>query len=273
MPQDAPLIDVLAFAGVGVERWVAADTATRVLLAGVDWTVRAGEHWIVLGPNGAGKTTLMNLAAAVSQPSTGTVHVLGRQLGRTDVRTLREHVGLVDARIARALKPGLTGLQVVLTGATGTIALLRNRLSPADEARAADMLALVGGAPLAGRRFEDCSQGERQRLLIARSLMPDPELLLLDEPMTGLDLPSRERLIGAVVALARRSPRLPTVTVTHHLEEIPPVASHALLLRGGRAVAVGPIAEVLTSERVSDCFDVAVSVTVRDGRWSAAVHT
>lgn len=262
----------LSFDGVTVERWSRALGRTRVLLHRVDWRVQAGEHWIVLGANGAGKTTLLDLAAAVSQPSSGTVHVLGHRLGATDVRVLREHLGLVDAKTARALKPALTGLEVVLTGATGTISLRRDRLTEAERARAAALLVLIGAGDLSDRRFEDCSQGERQRLLVARALMPSPELLLLDEPTTGLDLPSRERLIQGVVALARDDLSLPTVTVTHHLEEIPPIASHALLLRDGGVLAQGPIGEVLTSERVSACFGVAVEVAQRAGRWAAAVR-
>ena len=243
-----------------------------MLLDAVYWEVGAGEHWIVLGPNGAGKTTLLNMAAAVSQPSAGTVEVLGRRLGQADVRGLREHIGLVDARLARALRPSLNGREIVLTGAFGSIALQRSKLTDAHRERAAALLALIGADELADRRFEDCSQGERQRLLLARSLMPSPELLLLDEPTTGLDLPSRERLIQALVALARETPALPTVTVTHHLEEIAPIASHVLLLRDGRVLASGPIDEVLTGDGVSACFGVAVDVTSRAGRWSAHVR-
>jgi iron complex transport system ATP-binding protein len=258
--------------GVQVERWSATLGRNRVLLAGVEWTVGAGEHWIVLGPNGAGKTTLLNLTAAVSQPSAGTVHVLGHRLGATDVRTLRERIGLVDARLARQLKPSLSGLEIVLTGAFGSIALQRSKLTGDHRERAGALLELIGAADLAERRFEDCSQGERQRLLLARSLMPSPELLLLDEPTTGLDLPSRERLIQALVALAHDDPALPTVTVTHHLEEIPPTASHALLLRDGHVLTSGPIDEVLTSDHVSECFAVPVDVSARAGRWAAAVR-
>jgi iron complex transport system ATP-binding protein len=264
--------DALVLHGVRVERWSRQLGEHRLLLDEIDWTVRAGEHWIVLGPNGAGKTTLLNLAAAVSQPSSGTVEVLGRRLGATDVRELRERIGLVDARLARHLKQSLSGLEIVLTGAFGSIALRRDKLTAEHDERAAALLALIGGSELVDRRFEDCSQGERQRLLLARSLMPSPALLLLDEPTTGLDLPSRERLIQALVALARDEPSLPTVTVTHHLEEIPPTATHALLLTEGRVLTGGPIDAVLTSEHVSTCFGVPVDVGERAGRWSAAVR-
>ncbi|MDQ8046126.1 MAG: ATP-binding cassette domain-containing protein [Patulibacter sp.] len=272
---DSPILAspaALELRGVGVERWSAQLGRNRHLLTSVEWVVGRGEHWIVLGPNGAGKTTLLNMAAAVSQPSTGTVHVLGARLGATDVRALRERIGLVDARLARQLKPSLSGLEIVLTGAFGSIALQRSKLTDAHRERAAALLTLIGAADLGDRRFEDCSQGERQRLLLARSLMPSPELLLLDEPTTGLDLPSRERLIQALVALAADDPTLPTVTVTHHLEEIPPTASHVLLLTDGHVLTSGEIADVLTSDHVSECFGVPVDVGRRAGRWSAAVR-
>jgi iron complex transport system ATP-binding protein len=262
----------VALRGATVTRWSAAAKAELRLLDDVDWTVRAGEHWVILGPNGAGKTTLMHLAGAMAQPSAGSVTVLGATLGGVDVRALRERIGFVDARLARALRGHLTGLQTVLTGAFNTIVLQVRRLRPEHEARALELMALVSAAELAGRRFEDCSQGERQRLLLARALMADPELLLLDEPAAGLDLPGREGLVGALVSLARDRPALPTVTVTHHLEEISPSTTHALLLRGGRVLAGGPAADVLTSARVSDCFGVAVDVSARRGRWAAAVR-
>jgi iron complex transport system ATP-binding protein len=213
----------------------------------------------------------MHLAGAMAQPSAGTVEVLGERLGRVDIRTLRERIGFVDARLARSLRGNYTGLQTVMTGAFNTIVLQNRRLEPEHEQRALELMGLVSAAELAGRRFEDCSQGERQRLLLARALMADPELLLLDEPATGLDLPGREGLVAALVSLARDRPTLPTVTVTHHLEEIAPSTTHALLLRGGRVLAAGPVDEVLTSARVSDCFSVGVEVTGRRGRWAAAV--
>jgi iron complex transport system ATP-binding protein len=197
--------------------------------------------------------------------------VLGERLGRVDVRALRERIGFVDARLARTLHGAMPGLQTVMTGAFNTIILQRRRLTAGHEARARDLMALVGVEDLATRRFEDCSQGERQRLMLARALMADPELLLLDEPAAGLDLPGREGLVAALVSLARERPALPTVTVTHHLEEIPPSVTHALLLRGGRVLAAGAVDDVLTSERVSACFDVPVEVSGRRGRWAAAV--
>jgi iron complex transport system ATP-binding protein len=257
---------------VTVRRWSAALGRELRLLDDATWTVAAGEHWVVLGPNGAGKTTLMHLAGAMSQPSSGEVEVLGARLGGVDVRALRERIGFVDARLARSLRGHHTGLQTVLTGAFNTIILQVRRLTPAHEDRARALMALVSAEALADRRFEDCSQGERQRLLLARALMADPELLLLDEPAAGLDLPGREGLLGALATLARDRPALPTVTVTHHLEEIAPSTTHALLLRGGRVLAAGAIGDVLTSARVSDCFGLRVDVADRGGRWTAAVR-
>ncbi|MDO9408943.1 ABC transporter ATP-binding protein [Patulibacter sp.] len=245
-----------------------------VLLDDVSWRVGAGEHWVVLGPNGAGKSTMLQLAGGVTHPTEGTVHVLGRRIGGVDLRALRERIGHVDAATARGLKRGLDGRDVVLSGAFGSLAPQRRRLRTEHEARADELLALTGSEVLGPRRFDDCSQGERQRLLLARALMAGgpgggPDLLLLDEPASGLDLPSRERLVGALVASARRWPDLPTITVTHHLEEIPPTSTHALLLRDGRVLASGSADEVLASGPVSQCFGLPVTVERSGGRWAA----
>jgi iron complex transport system ATP-binding protein len=256
---------------VDVWRWVAAEERRAELLRGVDWTVEPGEHWAVLGPNGAGKTTLLNLAAAFSHPSAGTVEVLGETLGAVDMRKLRESIGTVEPGLARRIQGRYTGLETVLTGATGSIALLHDRITDDDRARAERLMSEIGVEPLRERRFEDCSQGERQRLLLARSLMDEPELLLLDEPTSGLDLPSRERLIASLDIMADANADLPTVLVTHHLEEIPATTTHALLLRDGAIVEAGPIAQVLTSTAVSATFDIEVEVAHNTGRWAAMV--
>jgi iron complex transport system ATP-binding protein len=269
------------------------DGAPLTLLRDVSWTVRPGEHWVVLGPNGAGKSTLLQLAGGVTHPTLGTVDVLGLRVGRTDLRVLRERVGHVDAATARGLKRGLDGRDVVLSGAFGSLAPQRRRLGPEHEARADALLALTGSEALGLRAFDDCSQGERQRLLLARALMAGaaeapggaasparagaradgggPDLLLLDEPASGLDLPSRERLVAALVASARRWPGLPTITVTHHLEEIPPTTTHALLLRDGAVLAAGLADDVLASAPVSACFGLEVVVGRSGGRWAARI--
>jgi iron complex transport system ATP-binding protein len=256
---------------VTVWRWVAAEQRRAVLLQGVDWTVERGEHWVVLGPNGAGKTTLLNLAAAFSHPSAGTVEVLGETLGQVDMRRLRESIGTVEPGLARRIQGRYTGFEVVLTGATGSIALLHDRIEDGDRARAARLMGEIGVEALRERRFEDCSQGERQRLLLSRSLMDEPELLLLDEPTSGLDLPSRERLIASLDAMADANADLPTVLVTHHLEEIPATTTHALLLRDGAIVVAGPIGDALTSGAVSTTFDIEVEVAHNAGRWAAMI--
>jgi iron complex transport system ATP-binding protein len=233
----------------------------------VSWTVRAGEHWALLGPNGAGKSTLLSLAGATRHPSAGTVRVLGGQLGKTNVWTLRERLGVVDPTLR--MPEWLSVEEIVQTGATGTVQPLADHDDDAERARAVWLLDLLGCADLAGREIGTCSQGERQRIRIARALMPSPVLLLLDEPAAGLDLAGREALLGALERLAETEPALATVLVVHHLEELPASTTHALLLRQGAVVAAGPVAATLTGEAVSACFGVDVRVAHDDGRWTA----
>jgi iron complex transport system ATP-binding protein len=264
-------VAAIRMSAVTVWRWVAAEERRAVLLHDLDWTVERGEHWVILGPNGAGKTTLLNLAAAFSHPSEGTVEVLGHRLGAVDMRKLRESIGTVEPGLARRIQGRYLGTEVVLTGATGSIALLHDRITDEHRARADRLMAEIGVEALRERRFENCSQGERQRLLLARSLMDEPDLLLLDEPTSGLDLPSRERLIASLDAMAEANADLPTVLVTHHLEEIPSTTTHALLLRDGAIVAAGQAPAVLTSAAVSTTFDIEVDVAHTSGRWAAMV--
>jgi len=237
------------------------------LLREICWTVRPGEQWALLGPNGSGKTTLLSLAGAVRHPSAGTVRVLGGRLGEVSVWALRERIGIVDPGLRTP--DWLAVEDVVLTGATGTIQPRWDRYGDAERAKATHLLDLLGCASLIGRELKTCSQGERQRVRIARALMPDPALLLLDEPATGLDLPAREALLAALATLAREHPGLATVLVSHHLEELPASTSHALLLRAGETLASGPAAETLVSATVSACFGLPVAVERIDGRWSA----
>lgn len=261
----------LGLVGVDVWRWHAASGTRKALLQGIDWEVRAGERWALLGPNGAGKTTLLTMAGAVDFPSRGTVQVLGETLGGTDIARLRESIGLVDARAGARFAPMLTVRQVVRTGATATIGYFEERLTGLDVDRADTLVGLFGLATLAERRFADCSHGERMRTLIARALVARPRLLLLDEPGAGLDLPGREVLLAALARLADDEPALSVVLTTHHLEELPLSTTHALLLRGGRVVASGPIGEALSSATASACFGLPVEVTQADGRWAARV--
>ncbi|MEU8802673.1 ATP-binding cassette domain-containing protein [Spirillospora sp. NPDC048819] len=242
--------------------------AGRLLLEQVSMTIRAGEHWAVLGANGAGKSTLLSILGAYTHPSRGTARILGHTLGRVDVHVLRSMIGQVNPR--HPLESARTARQVVLTGATGTIELVP-RWTPTEEqlARADELIALMGLTRVAGARWPELSQGERGRALIARALMPDPRLLLLDEPTTGLDLVAREQLLAHIDELGRRRPETTTVLVTHHLEELPAGTDHALLLRDGRVVAAGPSDDVLTTDLISACFGHPITVTRTNGRWSA----
>ncbi|MFE7708044.1 ABC transporter ATP-binding protein [Streptomyces sp. NPDC057486] len=239
-----------------------------VLLDSVSLTVRSGEHWALLGANGAGKSTLLGLLGAVTHPTDGSVEILGRTIGRVDLRELRTLLGHVNPR--HPLRSPLSVREVVLTGLTNSVEPVP-RWSASDEqaAQADRLLKMLGMEAKTGSRWPSLSQGERGRTLIARALMPQPRLLLLDEPATGLDLAAREQLLDALDALREEHPELATVLVTHHLEELPASTTHAMLLRAGRSVASGPADEVLTTGRVSDCFGHPVRIARTDGRWTA----
>ncbi|MGW6916432.1 ABC transporter ATP-binding protein [Kitasatospora sp. NPDC054939] len=240
----------------------------RYLLRGISLAVRPGEHWALLGPNGAGKTTLLSLLGAVSHPTRGEVEVLGKRLGRVDIRELRGHLGHVNPR--HPLRSPLAVREVVLTGAANTIEPdLYRKPSPEEVERAEQLIETLGMTAMARAAWTTLSQGERGRALIARALMPSPRLLLLDEPATGLDLTARELLLDSLDLLRHQHPELASVLVTHHLEELPESTTHALLLRGGETVAAGPVAEVLTTGLVSDCFGHPIRITRHDGRWTA----
>ncbi len=258
--------DVLDLIGVTVVR----DGAT--LLEDVTWTVREGERWVVLGPNGAGKTTLLQIAGARMHPSRGSVDVLGDRLGEVDVFELRPRIGLSSAAFAETLPAGEKVADVVLTAAYAVAGRWRERYDELDHRRSGDLLAAFGVGHLADRTFGTLSEGERKRVQLARSLMTDPELVLLDEPAAGLDLGGRETLVRDLSELAsdRRSPVL--VLVTHHVEEIPPGFTHGLLLRRGRVVAAGPLTEVLTDDTLSSTFDLPLEVSADGNRWSARLR-
>ena len=261
LPSPAPPA-ALAVRGVGVVR------RGRALLSDVDLVVRPGEHWALLGPNGAGKTTLLTLLGAAGHPTTGTVDVLGHRLGRVDLRELRRRIGHVDPR-HRMLGDHVLR-DVVLTGLTGGSDLPARWEPTADEADRADALVdTVGLAPRAGTRWSVLSQGERGRALLARALVAAPDLLLLDEPATGLDVAARELLLDVVDDLRASRPDHASVTVTHHLEDLPASTSHALLLRDGAVLAQGPADEVVTGELVSRAFGHPLAVSRAGGRWSA----
>lgn len=249
----------------GVDVWFASGPH---VLHGLDLVVRRGEHWALLGPNGAGKSTLLALAGAQRHPSRGTVEVLGSRLGSVDVRELRRRIGTVDVRLRMPAE--LSVADYVLTGATQTVQPLADRYSPATHERARELLDTFGLAPLADRAVGVCSQGERSRARLARALMPAPALLLLDEPAAGLDLPGRADLLASLERLAVADPTLTTVTVAHHLEELPSTTTHVALLRDGRFVAAGPAQTLHDPVALSACFGRPVRAFAVDGRWYAA---
>jgi iron complex transport system ATP-binding protein len=241
----------------------------RVILGEIDLEVGRGARWVLLGPNGGGKTTLLSLAGARRQPSSGCVTVLGITLGTADVRALHPRISHTSHVLAERMPPDLSVRLVVLTGKRATLSPWFQEFDDADERRAAALLEQVGCAHLAARHFASASQGERQRVLLARALFSDPELLILDEPASGLDLPGREALIDALEAVAAGSRAPTTILATHHLEEIPPSTTHAALLRDGRLVASGEVDGILTPGPLEDCFGIAIEVGRRGARWWA----
>ncbi len=241
------------------------------ILDDVTWQVLEGERWVVLGPNGAGKTTLLQVIAAHLHPTLGTASLLGERLGSVDVFELRPRIGLASAALAEQLPGDETVRDVVVTAAWAVTGRWRERYDVQDEVRALTLLAQLGVAHLARRRFGTLSEGERKRVQIARALMTDPELLLLDEPAAGVDLAGREDLVGRLSSMASDPASPTTVLVTHHLEEIPAGYTHALLLRAGRIHAAGPLDEVLTAELLSQTFGLPLEIDTRKGRWSARI--
>ncbi len=255
--------EVLRLSGVGVRH------EDLMLLRDVDWTVRGDESWVVIGPNGAGKTTLLQVAAAMLEPDEGSAEILGERLGEDDPAELRARIGFASAAVADQVPAGEKVIDLVLTAAYGILGRQEEDYEYGDLTRAAELLDALGCAHLIRRRFATLSEGERKRVQIARSLMADPELLLLDEPAAGLDLGGREDLLRRIAVLAV-SPRAPMmVLVTHHVEEVPPGFTHAMLLRRGAVLAAGPAAEVLTGANLSRCFGVPLIVERRDDRWTA----
>jgi iron complex transport system ATP-binding protein len=255
--------DVLRFLDVDVVR------GGVPIVSQVSWDVAEGERWVVLGPNGAGKTTLLALAATLMHPTRGSVEVLDELLGRTDVFELRPRIGLASAALADRIPPGERVSDVVVTAAYAVTGRWRERYEGGDLGRALALLDQLGVGSFAERTFGTLSEGERKRVQVARALMTDPELLLLDEPAAGLDLGGREDLVRRLGEIAVDDEAPTTVLVTHHVEEIPPGFTHALLLRQGAVVAQGPIAHVLTAEHLGATFGLALEVERRGDRWAA----
>ena len=260
-PATGPVLDLRGISFVRDE---------RVILAPMDWRVQADERWLVVGANGSGKTTLVRIAAMYEHPSSGDVTVLGERLGRTDVRVLRRRIGYSSAAIAAQIRPELTCVDVVMTAKFAALEPWWHRYDDADRSRAVACLDRMRVARFADRSLGTLSSGEQQRVLLARALMTDPGLLLLDEPSARLDLGGREQLVAALAELTTDPRAAPLVLVTHHLDEVPEGMTHVLMLRQGEVVARGPIESTLTSAALSDCFEMALQLERRgDGRWSA----
>jgi iron complex transport system ATP-binding protein len=255
--------DVLELVDVSVVR------DGRALVDDVSWSVKEGERWVSLGPNGAGKTTLLNIASSYLFPTTGTAKILSERLGGVDVFELRPRIGMAGIAMAEKLPKGQTVLQTVLTAAYGMTASWHEDYDAVDEERARAFLDRLGMTEYLDRKFGTLSEGERKRTLIARAMMTDPELLLLDEPAAGLDLGGREDLVRRLGRLAR-DPYAPSmIMVTHHVEEIAPGFTHVLMIRQGKVLAAGPMETELTSRNLSLCFGLPLVVERKGERWSA----
>ena len=241
----------------------------RTILRDLTWQVRDHERWVVLGPNGSGKTTLCRLASLYLHPSRGSIDVLGRRLGRVDVRELRPHVGFTSSAVERMLRSNLAVSDVVVTGKYAALVPYWHTYTDDDHAKARRLLERFGCERVLESEFGTLSSGERQRVLLARTLMSDPSLLLLDEPTAGLDLGGREALVALLGHFASDPQSPATILVTHHVDEIPVGFTHALLLRDGGLLAAGRISEILTERRLSECFALPLNLEHRDGRWLA----
>lgn len=254
---------VLEFADVVVRR------NAKDIVEHLTWSVAGDERWVVLGPNGAGKTTVLQLAAALLYPTSGTVSILGERLGRTDVFDLRPRIGFASTALSRRIPPEESVLDVVLTAAYSVLGRWREQYEAIDERRALRVLAEWKLDHLADRSFGTLSDGEQKRVQIARAVMTDPELLMLDEPTASLDLGSREELVSLLGGYAQAPSTPAMIMVTHHVEEIPIGFTHVLLMREAQAVAAGPLADTLTAANLSATFGVDVEFDEHEGRFAA----
>ena len=253
----------IELAGVTVSR------SGRTILGPLDWAVRPGERWAILGPNGSGKTTLLQVVSLYLWPTSGSVDVLGERFGRVDARELRRRIGYAGSALEGEMDPSLSAFQLVLSARHAALGPWWHVYDDADRQRATTLLEQFGIAHVADHAFRTLSSGERRRVSIARTLMADPDLLLLDEPAAGLDLGARETLIRDLTSLAAGPWPASIVLVSHHVEEIPPGFGHALVLADGQAVAAGPIESVMTGDVLGRAYRMPIAVERRDGRFWA----
>ena len=256
----SPLIDL---------RGVSLEYEDRSALTGVTWKIMEGESWTLIGPNGAGKTSLVSIINGYRWPSEGEVSVLGERFGETDLRELRSRVGFISAYLEGWIAPEERVVNLIVAGRHGSTRTW-SRLTRAERSKALSLLRTMGCEELIDKTVNQLSQGERQKVLIARALMSDPKLLVLDEPCDGLDLASRESFLDGLEMVAKRRSTA-IVYVTHRVDEIPPGFTHALLLKGGRILAAGKIANTLTSENLSKCFGLSVRLQKVEGRYYSVV--
>ena len=241
----------------------------RIILGPLNWQVLEGERWVILGPNGAGKTTLLQICSSLIHPTTGEINILGEKLGKVDVFELRTRIGLTSSALVEQLPTDELVMDVVLTAAYAMLGRWQEKYDLWDESRAMALLTALGVRELGERLFGSLSEGEKKRVQIARALMADPELLLLDEPASSLDLGGREDLLRRIESLSKDPLAPATVIVTHHIEEIPVGTTHALLLREGAVVAQGEVASVITDQNLTQAYGLAITVQTEGGRFFA----
>jgi iron complex transport system ATP-binding protein len=241
----------------------------KTILGPLDWQVNENERWVILGPNGAGKSTLFALCSTQIHPTTGSVEILGSKLGAVDVFEVRPRIGFMGSTLVNLFPEDEKVIDIVLTAAYAMLGRWNESYELWDESRAQGLLTTLGVRELAQRNFSTLSEGEKKRVLISRALMSDPEILLLDEPASGLDLGGREDLLNRFDLLANDPFAPATLIITHHIEEIPAGSTHALLLKSGKIVGSGPIATVITSENLSVAYDMPISVSIMNNRYSA----
>ena len=261
-----PMRPILELSNISVQR------GDRVILGPLDWQVLEGQRWVILGPNGAGKTTVLQVCSSLIHPTSGEVKILGQALGKTDVFELRTRIGLTSSKLVEQLPGDELVIDVVLTAAYAMLGRWQEKYDLWDESRAMALLTALGVRELGGREFGSLSDGEKKRVQIARSLMADPELLLLDEPASSLDLGGREDLLKRIEAFASDVLAPATVIVTHHIEEIPSGTTHALLLKEGRAIAQGVIESVINDVNLSTAYGLPITVQNQGGRFFARAN-